>query len=64
MFLAAQWLGLRTLTAKAWVQSLVRAPRPHKVHGTANGHRGICLRGCPYRAHPRVVTWGHGHGMA
>ena len=47
LFLAAQWLGLHTLTAKAWVQPLIRAPRPHKLHGTANDHRGICLRCCP-----------------
>ena len=45
--LALFGLGLHTLTAKAWVQPLIRAPRPHKLHGTANDHRGICLRCCP-----------------
>ena len=31
-FLVAQWLGLYTLTAMAWVQSLVRELRSHKLH--------------------------------
>ena len=30
-----QWLGLGTFTARAWVQSLVRELRSHKMHGTA-----------------------------
>ena len=30
--LAVQWLGLHELTAMAWVQSLVRELRSHKLH--------------------------------
>ena len=30
--LAVQWLGLHDLTAMAWVQSLVRELRSHKLH--------------------------------
>ena len=56
MFLAAQWLGLHTLTAKAWVQPLVRAPRPHKLHGMANDHRGICLQ-CWLSLSGREIPW-------
>ena len=33
--LAVQWLGLGTLTVVAWVQSLVRELRSHKLHGVA-----------------------------
>ena len=31
-FLVVQWLGLHNLIAMAWVQSLVRELRSHKLH--------------------------------
>ena len=33
--LAVQWLGLCAFTARAWVQSLVRELRPHKLLSAA-----------------------------
>ena len=37
--LVVQWLGLWTFTATAWVQSLVRELRSHKLHGVAKKKR-------------------------
>ena len=37
--LVVQWLGLSAFTARAWVQSLVRELRSHKLCGMAKNKR-------------------------
>ena len=49
-FLVVQWLGFRAFTAVAWVQSLVRELRSHKVHDAAKTNKQAMLRLQNFRA--------------
>ena len=65
--LVVQWLGLHAFTARAWVQSLVRELRSHKLCGMAKNKR-VCHKLAVVWGHPRtrrppthqVDTWGAG----
>ena len=60
--LEAHWLGLSTFTARAWVQSLVRELRSHKLCGMAKNkcvcHKLVVVRGRPRtRRPPKLSSW-------